>query len=92
VLVAPAAAAFAGIAIGTMNMGCLVSELQVPPRSAARHSYFAFTNSVRALDTSRAAGGDSNIASYQASLQAREQSIELASYQAIKLSRQPAWL
>jgi hypothetical protein len=92
VLQAPAAAAFAGIAIGTVNMGCLVSELQVPPRSAVRHGYFVFTNSVRAVDTSRAAGGDHNIASYQASLQAREQSVELASYQAIKLSTQPTWL
>jgi len=67
VLQAPAAAAFAGIAIGTVNMGCLVSELQVRLRSAARHGYFAFTNGVRAVDISRAAGGDSNIASHQAS-------------------------
>jgi hypothetical protein len=87
VLQAPAAAAFAGIAIGTVNMGCLVSELQVPPRSAARHGYFAFTNSVRGLDTSCAAGGDSNIATYQASSQGTRtinRVSKRSSYQAIK--------
>lgn len=52
-LEAPAAAAFAGIAIGTPNMGRVISELQVPPSSVAQYGYFAFTNDGKLGDGGR---------------------------------------